>query len=607
MKCSLYYFILFAAISSHIVGQDKPNINSDYRLRRPNGEPMSTLVNINNISMWAKADGRLGHNPYGAMEGCGIVYPRGTAGVVYAEGILWGGFVNDGHDPALRVGGTKYWTGVKPGCIVSQGIAENSHDADVRIWRIRPDWEAADLSRDASEFFYAPLNHVTQEQITRIREQYEKDWADWPWQKGAPFYDANGNGVMDDGEKPGLAFADQVVWFAANDLDSIRSVNFYPDEKGSPPIGLEMQVTLWTYSSGGSRLNEALKNIIFKRIRLIYKGRDDTPQNAYIDSMFCAQFVDSDVGYSGDDFVGCDTLLQLGYGYNGRMSDRLFSAHHLPPPAIGYVLIQGPMVESSNPSDCAYFGFCTRENFRNLSMTSFWQKAVGTFYTAPNHPKSEYNLMNGYWYHGDNDEMIPFFDSNGNPTKFMLSGDPVKGTGSIDGIDHMHPGSPGERRFQMHSGPFSMALGDTQEVVFAIVGGIGADRLSSITVMKYNAKYALFWAQSVFRNGLKDIPCDSNVQILPNDFVMYPNHPNPFNAETEIRYNLPLPKKVKLTIFSLLGQEIRILADTFQEAGSYTVQWDGRDFLGNAAPSGVYLCRLEAGCWFMTRKMMLVK
>jgi hypothetical protein len=240
-------------------------------------------------------------------------------------------------------------------------------------------------------------------------------------------------------------------------------------------------------------------------------------------------------------------------------------------------------------------------------MTSFWQKAVGTAFVMPSDPKAEYNLMNGFWSRGDDENRIPFFDCNGNPTKFMVSGDPVKGTGSIDGIYHMHPGFPGERRFQMHSGPFSMALGDTQEVIFAIAGGIGADRLSSVSVLKYHAKYALCWAQSVFRNGLEDVPYDSHLQILPNDFILYPNHPNPFNAETEIRYHLPVPKKVKLTIFNLLGQEIRVLADEIQEAGSYAVKWDGRDFLGNAVHSGVYICKLEAGYWAMTRKMTLVE
>lgn len=78
-------------------------------------------------------------------------------------------------------------------------------------------------------------------------------------------------------------------------------------------------------------------------------------------------------------------------------------------------------------------------------------------------------------------------------------------------------------------------------------------------------------------------------------FELSQNYPNPFNPTTAIRYQLPKSGSVELTIYNLLGQEIRKLVNENRIAGQYTVQWDGRDETGAAVASGVYLYRLKAG------------
>jgi hypothetical protein len=205
-------FMIFFLSPSLSFSQKTSDGYSPFPLRKPTGEPVATLLNINNISMWVQGDGILGHNPYPNTD-WGLFYPRGTAGVVYTDGFIWGGYVKDGHEPELRIGGTKWRTGMVPGRIITKGVAEDPNDPDVRIWRIRPDWQTADITQDAVEFFNISMDSgsVTQEQMDEVRSQYGKDWKEWPWQKGAPFYDTNGNGIMDSGEEPGLAHADQVV------------------------------------------------------------------------------------------------------------------------------------------------------------------------------------------------------------------------------------------------------------------------------------------------------------------------------------------------------------------------------------------------------------
>lgn len=93
--------------------------------------------------------------------------------------------------------------------------------------------------------------------------------------------------------------------------------------------------------------------------------------------------------------------------------------------------------------------------------------------------------------------------------------------------------------------------------------------------------------------------------MLP--LVLAPNYPNPFNTATQIRYQLGAPGPVRLEIRSLGGQLLRLLVDQEQPAGSYQVQWEGRDMEGRTAGSGLYLCRLSQGGQLETRKLLLLR
>jgi len=93
----------------------------------------------------------------------------------------------------------------------------------------------------------------------------------------------------------------------------------------------------------------------------------------------------------------------------------------------------------------------------------------------------------------------------------------------------------------------------------------------------------------------------------PQRFALEQNYPNPFNPNTVIRYQIPEMKKVTLKIYNILGQEIRTLVNTKQAAGVHSVVWDGKDQYGHAVSTGVYLYRMQAGDFVMTKKMVLVK
>jgi len=97
------------------------------------------------------------------------------------------------------------------------------------------------------------------------------------------------------------------------------------------------------------------------------------------------------------------------------------------------------------------------------------------------------------------------------------------------------------------------------------------------------------------------------VSVLPTVFALSQNYPNPFNPNTEIKYQLPRDSRVVLRIYNVMGQEVATLVDADLKAGYYTATWNARDARGSEVSAGIYFCRLQAGEFSQTRKMVLIK
>ncbi len=426
--------------------------------------PSQSLLNINNVTMWV---GENGFHDWVVANSWNGAFPNGsTVGAIFAEGIVWGGLVDDGNLPVVRVNGNTYGTGCAP---------------LTRLFRVRPDYKTGNLTSDAATFNNIPLGQVTESHIQALREQYEKDWYEWPANQGAPFADMDGDGVYNpDVDVPGIPGASQTIFIKYDDR---LSESLY----GSPPIGLEISETYWAYSYSG-----ALGNVIYKKVDLVYKGLPTSKPNSKIDSMYIVQWADPDVGTYSDDFAGCDTTLNLGYAYSSQASDATYSGLGLAPPAAGYDFLQGVSVYTGNPSDSAIFNLQWRKGYKYVNrkpMSSFIYFAAGGTWEDPdfnyNGTLQFYNLMRGYKPEPRYPSAEPFPASVADVTPegtYLLTGDPVTGTGKIDGsVD-----GPGDRRIMVINGPFTLRLGDTAQVVVATVYGLGTDNLSSIAALKKN-------------------------------------------------------------------------------------------------------------------------
>jgi hypothetical protein len=95
--------------------------------------------------------------------------------------------------------------------------------------------------------------------------------------------------------------------------------------------------------------------------------------------------------------------------------------------------------------------------------------------------------------------------------------------------------------------------------------------------------------------------------VLPANFELSQNVPNPFNPITKISFRIPGQSRVVLTVYDVLGREVRNLLDETRSEGIHDVYWDGRDNAGRRVGSGLYLYRLQSGTNIQTKKMMLLQ
>ncbi len=96
-------------------------------------------------------------------------------------------------------------------------------------------------------------------------------------------------------------------------------------------------------------------------------------------------------------------------------------------------------------------------------------------------------------------------------------------------------------------------------------------------------------------------------QAVRQDFILQQNYPNPFNPATQIRFYLPKRTQVSLSVYNLLGEKVAQLKQEEMDAGWHSMRWNGLDEAGKFAAAGVYVYRLQAGDFWQSKKMVLIR
>jgi hypothetical protein len=95
-------------------------------------------------------------------------------------------------------------------------------------------------------------------------------------------------------------------------------------------------------------------------------------------------------------------------------------------------------------------------------------------------------------------------------------------------------------------------------------------------------------------------------KVLPTQFALQQNFPNPFNPSTSLAIDFPTASDYKLTIYNIAGQTVKSFSGN-TEAGTLHLTWDGRDARGTSVATGVYFYSVEAGAFKDVKKMVLLK
>lgn len=106
---------------------------------------------------------------------------------------------------------------------------------------------------------------------------------------------------------------------------------------------------------------------------------------------------------------------------------------------------------------------------------------------------------------------------------------------------------------------------------------------------------------------VQDVGIVNDENQVPSQINLSQNYPNPFNFSTTIQYDLPYQCRAEINIYNNFGQKIKTLVNEVKDAGRYSVVWNGRNDEGKQLVSGVYFCRFEAGGFFESKKLILLK
>ncbi len=129
--------------------------------------------------------------------------------------------------------------------------------------------------------------------------------------------------------------------------------------------------------------------------------------------------------------------------------------------------------------------------------------------------------------------------------------------------------------------------------------------LTDVFQFKVEGNGTIYWDNFYFYSNLVEV--DNRSETFPQGFALEQNFPNPFNPVTTLRYDLPENSYVNVTVYDMLGREVKTLVNTTQDAGFKSVVWNATNDHGKPVSAGVYLYQIQAGDFVQTKKMVLLK
>jgi hypothetical protein len=347
-----------------------------------------------------------------------------------------------------------------------------------------------------------------------------------------------GNGIMADQVLKG----DQTLWWVFNDKGNAHN------ETLGNSIGLEIRAQAFAFAT-----NDEINNMTFYSYEIINRSSSRLNQSWF------GQFVDCDLGYAWDDYVGCDVLRGLGYCYNGVDPDGNGQpeAYGAQPPAIGVDFFQGPYMDPDGLDNAAYnintpnincneavngvnFGDGRTDNERfGMQKFSYFNGVGLAAINDPNIAEEYYKFLRGIW----KDDQPMTYWGEGHPAaggigpecSFMFPGNSDPCNWGTNGMDPgpPYPGEywteaqadnqPGDRRFMQSAGPFTMEPGEVNYVTVGVpwARAISGGPLASVALLRQvDDKCQILFDHCFNVIEGPDAP-DLTIQELDRELILY--------------------------------------------------------------------------------------
>ncbi|PHR49132.1 MAG: hypothetical protein COA32_03530 [Fluviicola sp.] len=443
---------------------------------------------------------------------------------------------------------------------------EISTDAVNRIFN----WPAHGDPSIGQDYYLAPFYDYPTEEGGAGDGTYDPNQGDIPW-----FDDILGRDDVECGiDRRVTLFGDKTNWWVFNDKGNIHT------ETGADPIGMEIRAQAFSFAT-----NDEVNRMTFYNYEMINRSTQ-----TLFDTYF-TQFCDADVGFSEDDYVGCDVSRGLGFAYNATNNDP--GGNGAPgygdnPPAVGIDFFEGPYQDADNldnvgprfeeqPDGSMEYvvpsvndaisgggivyegigigysdGIVDNERFGMRRFNYFNRGSAPSATLDPSAPTDYYNYMTGFWkdnspfYYGGTGytgstgitttEAAYCYPGDSDPLHWGTLGQDMGWNWTETNVDGSGSSNPAfDRRFLQSAGPFTLTPGAINNLTVGVVYGraFEGDGSASIQVVKQNDTKA----QALFDNCFEilDPPSAPVLEIveLENELVLLLDNPFGNNVNEE--------------------------------------------------------------------------
>ncbi|MFT6243936.1 MAG: hypothetical protein ACJA0U_000963 [Salibacteraceae bacterium] len=499
----------------------------------------STVLNQNNVSANIQDEGFFFNNTTNAGPGYEVPAGNGTHSIYSSSFWMGGTDVNGQLKLAAQryIGsGQDYWSG-----FLELGLASpTANPFGQTIWQVTK----AEID-----------NHILNSQT--VGYVIPNDILNWPVHGDttlgtlpyiAPFVDVNNDGVYapDVGDYPCIK-GDEAVYTIMNDRGNVHA-------SGGDPIGVELHYMFYQYSTV-----PGLEDVTFIDLEIVNMGTQT------IFDFKTSYFLDADVGYGQDDYVGCDTTRNLIFAYNGDAVDESAGGQngYGVPPALGVVCLS-----------------------HSMDYSSVFSSGAVVPQTDPSTASEYYNVMQGNWTNGS--EQI---DGNGQSTDFMFYGDP----NDMAAWSEMSEANiPGDRRMVMSTslgalGPLADFTDGRRNLSYAVMHAQGTSNLNSVTELYQlaDAVQSFYDTQNTVCFNAETASIDDIEEI---EFTLYPN-------PSTGKFVIEMPStmgQVQLEIVDVFGRSV--LTETYLNSSSIDVNLNSE--------KGVYFVTVTVGNTTTTKRLI---